>query len=197
MNLEPLILASASPRRRELLAVLGLPFEIQPSTFEEPSPETHPNPAAFGISLALGKAEDVAGRNPGRLVIAADTLVVLGTRLLAKPAGSNDASRMIRELSGHTHQVITGVAIVRYGESETARSFHTATDVTFRSLTEPEIRAYVATGEPMDKAGGYGIQGHGALLIEGIRGDYPNVVGLPVAPLALALRELGYPILGV
>jgi septum formation protein len=196
MDSKPLILASASPRRRELLALLGLPFEVQPSSFEEPSPETHPNPAAFAISLALGKAEEVAARNPGRLVIGADTLVVLGTQLLAKPSDPEDAARMIRALSGHTHQVITGVALVRRGDAEVERSFHAATDVTFRRLEEREIRTYVATGEPMDKAGAYGIQGHGALLIEGIGGDYPNVVGLPVAPLALALRELGYPILG-
>jgi septum formation protein len=197
MGTEPLILASASPRRRELLALLGLPFEVQPSGFEEPSPVSHPNPAAFAQSLALGKANDVAARNPGRWVIGADTLVVLGTQLLAKPVDREDAASMIRTLSGHTHQVVTGVALVRHSaDGGSEQSFHASTDVTFRSLEEAEIRAYVATGEPMDKAGAYGIQGHGALLIEGISGDFPNVVGLPVAPLALALRKLGYPILG-
>jgi septum formation protein len=196
MDSEPLILASASPRRRELLALLGLPFEVQPSGFEEPSPDSHPNPATFAVSLAKGKAEEIAARNRGRLVIGADTLVVLGTRLLAKPADYEDAARMIAALSGHTHQVITGVALVRRGECEAESSFHATTDVTFRRLQESEIRAYVATGEPMDKAGAYAIQGYGALLIEGISGDYPNVVGLPVTPLALTLRELGYPILG-
>ena len=189
----PLVLASASPRRRELIELLGVPFEVDPSAYEEPAPETHPDPAEFARSLALAKAEEVAARHPERLTLGADTIVVLEHRLLAKPADAADAKRMLRELSGRTHQVITGVALVSDGES---RSFHTSTDVTFRELEETEIRAYVATGEPMDKAGAYGIQGHGGLLIEGIRGDYPNVVGLPLAPLALALRELGIPVLG-
>ncbi len=105
---------------------------------------------------------------------------------------------MLRELSGKTHQVITGVAVVRSGEGKAEiRTFAESTDVTFRELEEAEIRAYVATGEPADKAGAYAIQGFGALLIRGIRGDYPNVVGLPVTPLALHLRELGFRILGL
>lgn len=194
MSRLPLILASASPRRRELIELLGVPFEVTPSAYEEPSPDSHPDPAAFARSLALSKAEDVARRHPGRLVLGADTIVVLKHRLLAKPKDAEDAARMLRELSGRTHQVITGVGLVVHEELE--RSLHAATDVTFRDLDEAEIRAYVATGEPMDKAGAYGIQGHGGLLIEGIRGDYPNVVGLPLTPLALALRELGIPVLG-
>jgi septum formation protein len=194
---EPLVLASASPRRRELLGLLGLAFEVEVSRFDEPSPETHSHPSDFAATLARGKAEEVARRRPGRLDIGADSLVFLGQRLLSKPSGPEDAARMLRELSGRTHQVITGVALVLHGaEEEVERCFHTVTEVRFRALTDAEIQAYVATGEPMDKAGAYGIQGFGGLLIEGIVGDYPNVVGLPVTPLALALRDLGYPVLG-
>lgn len=188
-----IILASASPRRRELLALLGHPYEVIPSRYEELLPETYPDPGALAVHLAQEKARDVAREHPDALVIGADTVVALGTRVYGKPADRHDAARMLRELSGKTHQVITGVALL----SGAARTFSAITDVTFRELQEPEIAAYVETGEPMDKAGAYAIQGYGGLLISGIRGDYPNVVGLPLMPLALHLRELGVPILGL
>jgi septum formation protein len=191
----PLVLASASPRRRELLGVLGVPFEVIPSAYEEPSPETHPDPAAFARHLAEEKARDVARRHPEALVIGADTVVALGEHLYAKPVDSPDAERMLRELSGREHVVVTGVALARAGD--TVRSFSVATRVRFRALLADEIRTYVGSLEPLDKAGAYAIQGLGGLLIEGIEGDYPNVVGLPLTPLALELRALDYEILGV
>ena len=195
-----LILASASPRRRELLGLLGLAFEVIPSAYEEPAPERHRDPSGFAEHLAVEKALDVARRHRGRLVIGADTVVAMGGRLYGKPSDREDAARMLRELSGRAHHVTTGVALVCAACErcpETIESFHVRTEVRFRALLEPEIRAYVATGEPMDKAGAYGIQGHGGLLIESIAGDYPNVVGLPLTPLALRLRARGLSILGL
>lgn len=194
-----LILASGSPRRRELIRFLGLPHEIIPSAYDEQMPETHPEPAALAIELATEKALDVAqtldDAKSGVLVLGADTVVALAERIYGKPTGPDDAVRMLTELSGKTHQVITGMALVRGGE--VIHQFAARTDVVFRRLHEAEIAAYVATEEPMDKAGSYGGQSFGALLIEEIRGDYHNVVGLPVTALALALRELGIPVLGV
>jgi septum formation protein len=188
-----LVLASASPRRKELLALLRVPFEIIPSAYEEQLPEAHPDPAALAVHLAGEKALDVARRNPGALVLGADTVVALGTRVYGKPADAADAARMLGELSGRTHEVITGVALMA---PQGVRRFATRTSVRFRELEEAEIQAYCGTGEPLDKAGAYAIQGCGAVLIRGIEGDYPNVVGLPLAPLALLLRELGIPVLG-
>lgn len=194
-----LILASGSPRRRELIRFLGLPHEVIPSAYEEIVPETHPEPAALAMELATAKALDVAhtlnGAHPETLVLGADTLVALAERIYGKPTGPEDAARMLGELSGKTHQVITGVALVRGGE--VVHRFAARTEVVFRRLYEAEITAYVATGESLDKAGSYGGQGYGALLIEEIRGDYQNVIGLPVTALALALRELGIPVLGL
>jgi len=187
-----LILASASPRRKELLGLLRLTFEVVPSAYEEVLPEEHPDPAALAVHLAAEKALDVSRRRPGELVLGADTVVALGPRIYGKPTGPADARRMLRELSGKTHEVITGVALVRtHGDTPQTKTLAARTEVRFRELDDPEIDEYLDTGEPFDKAGAYGIQGYGALLIEGIRGDYPNVVGLPVAPLALLLRAEG------
>lgn len=190
----PLILASASPRRRELIGFLGVPFEVIPSAYDEVLPESHPDVPALARHLAAEKARDVARRFPERLVVGADTIVVLGDRVYGKPADVPDAERMLAELAGRTHRVVTAVALVR-GDRE--RSEAVTTEVTFRPLSNAEIRAYVATGEPLDKAGAYGIQGYGTILIEGIRGDYTNVVGFPVPTVAALLREWGIPILGV
>jgi len=189
MTDEPLILASASPRRRELLRLLGLPFEVVPSAFEEPAPASHPDPEALARELALAKARDVARNHPRRWVLGADTVVWLGDRLLGKPADASEAAAMLAALVGRTHRVTTGLALLRRGGPELTA--HATTEVTFRPLTPREVAAYVATGEPYDKAGGYGIQGHGALLVEGVRGDYPNVVGLPLVPLLRLLRAAG------
>jgi septum formation protein len=191
-----LILASASPRRQELLGLLALPFEVIPSEVDEAALVRELGeqllPAEMARRLAELKAADVAARHPDALVLGADTIVVLGDAILGKPVSPDDARRMLALLSGRTHQVITGIAL-RGGVSV---SDAVSTGVTFRELTSREIDAYVATGEPMDKAGAYALQGRAAVLIEGIHGDYTNVVGLPVPRLAILLRRYGIPILG-
>jgi septum formation protein len=191
-----LILASQSPRRRELLQVLGWPFDVIPSGVDESTVPAGLAPAALARWLAEQKADDVAHRHPGAFVIGADTIVVLGDEVMGKPVDPEDAARMLRALSGATHRVITGIAVRREGPEPLQLSDAVETEVTFRPLTDHEIEAYVRTGEPMDKAGAYAIQGCGALLAAGIRGDYPNIVGLPVARLAELLRSVGFRILG-
>ncbi len=188
-----IILASASPRRKELMGLLGIPFEVVASAYEEVMPETHPDPSALAVHLASEKAREVAKRQPDEWILGADTIVALGGRLFGKPKDGDDACRMLRELSGRAHQVLTGVCLIEPGGGEYALA--ASTDVYFRELLEAEIAAYVESGEPMDKAGAYAIQGIGGLLIERISGDYPNVVGLPITPLALLLRRLGFAVL--
>jgi septum formation protein len=191
-----LILASQSPRRQELLRVLDWPFDIIPSAVDEAAAPAGLAPARLAVGLAEQKAQDVAERYPGAFVIGADTIVVLGDQVMGKPADMDDARRMLRALSGVTHQVLTGIAVRRAGSEPLLLSDVVATEVTFRRLTDNEIEAYLLTGEPMDKAGAYAIQGYGALLVAGVRGDYPNIVGLPVARLAELLRSVGFRILG-
>jgi len=191
---DPVILASASPRRRELIAILGVPFEVVPSAYDEHLPLVHPDVPELAAHLAAEKARDVAVRFPDRWVLGADTIVALGDRVFGKPSDDEDAVRMLEELSNRTHLVITAVALAHAGH---VRTCAVSTDVTFRPLSEVEIRAYVATGEPKDKAGAYAIQGFGSLLIAGIRGDYTNVVGFPVPAVADMLRAVGFSILGV
>lgn len=194
----PLILASASPRRKELLTLLGRPFEVVPSAYEEVLPEAHPHPEELAAHLSTAKALEVAERHPEALVLGADTIVTLNMRIYGKPRDRADAVRMLGELSGRTHQVITAVTVTFPRDGQRwMHSLAATTDVTFRRLDPVEIEAYAAMEEPHDKAGAYAIQGYGGLFIEGIQGDYPNVVGLPVMPLALLLRNLGIPILGL
>ena len=179
------VLASASPRRRELLQTAGVEFTVRVSDADEHiEPDTPPHEAV--MSLARQKALAVAQTCPDDLVIGADTVVVYGGTILGKPADAADAARMLRMLSGKTHTVYTGVCLARAGKAET---FFEQTQVTFYPLTQQEIDAYIATGEPMDKAGAYGIQGRGCTLVERISGDYFNVVGLPVAAVCRRLRE--------
>ena len=178
------VLASASPRRRELLQRAGVEFIVRVSDADEHiEPDTPPHEAV--MALARQKALAVAKTCPGDLVIGADTVVVYDGAILGKPADAADAARMLRMLSGKTHVVYTGVCLVCADKEET---FYEQTRVTFYPLTEQEIEAYVATGEPMDKAGAYGIQGRGCTLVQGICGDYFNVVGLPVAAVCRRLR---------
>ena len=188
--MRPLILASSSPRREELLRQVGLSFEIVPSNAEEPLVESLP-PAAVAERLALDKARAVAALRPGGLVIGADTVVVLDGRMLGKPSGDAEAREMLRSLSGRRHEVTTGIAVV---DSDTGDSSFDSvtTQVDFALLSDEVIDRYIATGEPMDKAGAYGIQGCGALLIQGIVGCYTNVVGLPLRRLAELLAQFGY-----
>lgn len=189
-----IILASQSPRRRELLAQMGVPqFEVVPALGEEiASPGL--SPAQLVEVLSRQKAEEVAVQaGPDDVVIAADTVVAVDGAVLGKPRDPADAARMLSLLSGRAHTVYTGVTVRRGTFSRTA---HEATQVRFRPLTQSEISAYIATGEPMDKAGAYGVQGQGALLVERIDGDFFNVMGLPVVLLAEMLGEFGIQLLG-
>jgi septum formation protein len=182
------VLASASPRRAGLLRGAGYRFRVlHPQTDETLRPRETPERAAE--RLARDKALDVAARVKAGRVVAADTLVVVGGRVLGKPAGRRDAGRMLRMLSGRTHRVVTGVAVC--GPAGTGmRSGRCVTRVTFSRLTDADISWYVRSGEPMDKAGAYGIQGKASLLVERISGSYTNVVGLP---MELVRRFLGRP----
>ncbi|MFC6591012.1 Maf family protein [Deinococcus lacus] len=179
----PPILASGSPRRRELLAYLLPAFEVIVSEVSEESAET--DPAALAVALAQRKAGAVARQHPGRPVLGADTVVALGGTLLGKPADEAENREFIQRLSGQTHQVVTGLCLVTGGQVHTA---YESTAVTFRPLSAAEIAHYAASGEGLDKAGGYGIQGLGMALVERIDGDYSNVVGLPLARTLELLR---------
>ena len=184
-----IVLASRSPRRRQLLEQMGLrDFRIVCSDADETaSPGLTPPALVEALSARKAAAVQHAAA-AGDLIIAADTVVALDGAVLGKPAGERDAERMLSALSGRTHQVFTGLTVACGAD---VRTVSEETAVTFRPLTAEEIAAYVRTGEPMDKAGAYGIQGYGALLVEGIRGDYYNVMGLPVCRLGGLLRELG------
>ena len=196
-----LILASASPRRQELLRNAGIPFTVQPADIDE-SPRAGEGARECAERLAQEKALAVFQGHPQSWVLGADTIVVVDDTILGKPRDADDASRMLRLLSGRTHAVITGVYLAGPAAvgslasrqvpvaSGTEASSET-TLVTFRKLSESEIRDYVATGEPMDKAGAYGIQGIASRWIPRIEGDYSNVVGLPVARVYAMLRERG------
>ncbi len=174
-----IILASKSPRRRELLTMLGLEFTVIPAVGEEKvSPSMTPGETV--MSLALGKAREIADNHPDSLVIGSDTLVYLDGKPMGKPHSEEEAASMLRQLSGKVHQVYTGIAVV-CGDDE--KVDFEKTDVQFRELTEDEIKWYIGTGEPMDKAGAYGIQGQGAVFIPKIDGDYFTVMGLPLCKL--------------
>jgi len=187
--MKKIILASASPRRVELLNKLGLRFMQKVSSVSEDEAENLP-PIRLVEKLALDKAKDVARRIDGGVVIGADTAVVFEDRILGKPADFCEAVEMLKMLSGNTHEVISGIALV---DAETGKYLveHELTEVSFRDLTVEEIENYVRTGEPMDKAGAYGIQGIGAILVRGIRGCYNNVVGLPLTKLVEMLGRFG------
>ena len=182
-----IVLASGSPRRRELLEMLGLGFRVCPAKGEETAPKGAGPEATVG-ALAAAKASEVAQGCPDSLVIAADTIVWAQGRILGKPRDEADAKRMLHMLSGDTHEVYTGVAIIYRGKSVCGAE---RTKVFFRELSDDEIDGYVATGEPMDKAGAYGIQGRASLMVRRIEGDYFNVVGLPLCRLGQMLEEIG------
>jgi len=184
----PLVLASQSPRRRDLLHRLGLEFEVQPSDVDESFPEDVESGEAVEI-VAARKAARTALFHPDGLTLAADTVVVLGDEVLGKPVSAAHARDMLQRLSGRTHIVYTGIALAHPTSGRTVTD-HEATRVTFGELDSAEISAYVATGSPMDKAGSYGIQDdYGALLVERIEGDYYNVVGLPLRCLYRTIRQ--------
>ncbi len=210
MTLDPILLASASPRRSEILSNLGIPHRVSPADVDE-TPFPGEDPVAHVERLARAKAEAVAARHPGEWVLAGDTVVVVDGELLGKPVDETEAVRMLLRLQGRGHQVASGLALVLPPEqwpgaspsgsggspgSDSHRmlggmlSGVEITRVRFRSFDRATAEGYAATGEPLDKAGAYGIQGLGSILVEGIQGDYSNVVGLPV-PLLVRLLEMG------
>ncbi|ADO58100.1 septum formation protein Maf [Paenibacillus jamilae] len=192
-----IILASTSPRRKELLAYLRLPFEVVPSHADESTPESW-TPQQIVETLAARKAEAVvrtaAQSEEAGLVIGSDTIVVLEDSVLGKPADHADAVRMLTALQGRTHRVYTGVACIHTGTGKMLVR-HRQTEVTMKPLNQEQIVAYVNTGEPSDKAGSYGIQGMGATLVESIQGCYFNVVGLPLSLLSDMLSDFGVNVL--
>lgn len=188
ITIPKLILASASPRRAEILRSVGWPFEALPAHIDE-SREDGEKANAYVERVARLKAEAVAARSPRSLVLGADTVVVIDDEILGKPCDEDDANRMLRVLNGRRHQVLTGMALVNDADGQ-SKVAHEVTEVRFAEMSDQEINWYVATGEPMDKAGAYAIQGHGALFIKEIRGDYFNVVGLPVRLLYALVSEV-------
>ncbi|TCS79058.1 Maf family protein [Tepidibacillus fermentans] len=192
-NVKTLILASSSPRRRELLELVGVPFFVHASQVsEEVSQNLHPSQVVE--ELALRKAEDVSQFYKEGLVIGADTIVVLDEQILGKPKNRSEAFTMLKMLQGRSHTVYSGIAIIDCQSKRKVVS-HQKTNVKMRALSDEEIRAYISTNEPLDKAGSYGIQGIGAILVERIEGDYFNVVGLPLALLYDLFKQFNISIL--
>ncbi len=179
-----LTLASASPRRRQLLEMLGIPMHVVPSSVEEVR-RPGETPAGYAERLAREKAGSV----PGAYVLGADTIVILGDEVLEKPADAQDAVRMLERLQGQVHEVCTAVALASAGVTRVRAD---VTRVTFRPVSTEFLRAYVATGEPMDKAGAYGIQGYGAALVDRVEGDFFSVMGLPVRLVLELMQEAGW-----
>ncbi len=192
--MKTILLASASPRRRELLDRLGFPYIVHPADIDESSAII--DPAALVQDLSLRKATAVATlpeivkEYPDAIVLGSDTVVSLSGEILGKPADPEDAFLMLSRLSGRTHTVFTGVCLAFTDAKTEPITFTDSTDVTFYPLSEEEIRAYIATGEPLDKAGAYGIQGQAFRFIKEIRGDYNTVMGLPAAHLYQVLKDL-------
>lgn len=188
-NLAPLILASASPRRREMLASLGLDFRVEAADADE-RVQAGEGSRAFVVRVAQDKAMLVADRHPGVWVLGADTVVVLDGDILGKPVDAEDAVVMLKRLVGREHEVWTGFCLYRAGD-DAPHCRAVKTDVRFAELPDPVIRAYVRSGDPLDKAGGYGIQSLGGFMVAGIRGSYSNVVGLPLAEVLAEMTTMG------
>lgn len=184
---EQIVLASASPRRKELLAMLGVPFIVRTSNVEETSVQAD-TARQYVKEVALLKTRDVAVNSPGQLVIGADTIVVYANQILHKPKSPEEAIQHLMKLANNRHSVMTAVAIIQPDGTET--TFVEETTVVFKNVSVEMIEVYVQTGDPFDKAGGYGIQTNGALLVDRIEGDYNNVVGLPIATLVQTLLTL-------
>jgi septum formation protein len=181
------ILASQSPRRRELLTLIGIPHEVRPADLDE-TMRPGESPTGYAERLARAKAQAVAEGDERAIVIGADTIVVLDGEVLGKPADASEAVQTLRRLAGRTHTVHTAVAVAHGGHLESGVE---SVEVTFRPLTQEQVEAYVATGEPLDKAGAYGIQGYGAVIVERIHGDYFAVMGLALGRLVGLLERVG------
>lgn len=175
---KPLILASASPRRQQFLTDLGLDFTSHPAEIDE-TPQAGETPTDFALRMALAKARAIARQYPQAYVIGSDTVVTVDNRILGKPVDTTQALNILRRLQGKTHQVITGLALICLQEN-CCQSLTRTTDVTFNSFSDSILEAYIQTGEPMDKAGAYGIQGIGSFLVHSIQGSCSNVIGLPL-----------------
>ncbi len=187
MSAPRVILASSSPRRHDLLELIGIRHEVIPANIDE-SIRGRELPVKHAERLAREKAGAIASLDPTSVAIGADTIVLIDKKILGKPANSVDAGSMLRLLSGREHTVVTAVAVARGKKIASAVE---KVSVTFRELSDDEIDAYIATGEPMDKAGAYGIQGYGATIVERIEGDYFAVMGLPLVRLVSLLKEVG------
>ncbi len=185
MAVLPLVLASGSPRRKDLLESMGLEFTIDPCSVDEPAPNAGEKPSTYAARMAELKSSDAAQRHPGKVIIGADTVVTLDGRILSKPKDADEAVEMLTMLAGRTHQVATACCLT-LPEGETV-SFTVHSEVTMRISRPATLKAYARSGESLDKAGGYAIQGMGAFIIEKINGSYTSVVGLPLAELAEAL----------
>lgn len=184
-----LILASASPRRKELLEKIGLPFTVQPAKGEERI--TQKSPAAVVMELSRQKAEEIAAAQTGDcIIIGADTVVAKGEKIMGKPKDAADAKQMLRSIADDCHQVYTGVTLIRTGAHPQSVIFQEKTDVFLYPISDAELDAYIASGDPMDKAGAYGIQGDFAIYVKRIAGDYYNVVGLPIGRVYQELKRM-------
>ncbi|WP_024831952.1 Maf family protein [Ruminiclostridium josui] len=184
-----IVLASSSPRRKDLLQQIKLPFEIIPSEIDENINELTGTPAQKAEQLAYNKAKDVSNRIKKGLVLGADTIVVIDNEILGKPKDSEDAFQMLKKLSGKEHEVITGICLLDL-DNNIELIEHETTIVQFIELDDEKIRAYIKTGEAFDKAGSYAVQGLGSVLVKGINGCYSNVVGLPLTRLSYMLEKL-------
>jgi septum formation protein len=191
--MKKIILASASPRRAELLRQIGIEFTVDPAIGPE-LPFTGGDPHEYARMLSMNKAKQVAPCHPAALIIAADTFGMIAGQFIGKPHTATEAVKMLAGLSGRSHAVITGFTVLNTKTGKCI-SHSVETTVRFRRLTRKEIESYAASGEPLDKAGAYAIQGKGAVLVESIEGDYSNVVGLPLAALAEALKDFGVDVL--
>lgn len=184
-----LILASASPRRKELLEKIGLPFTVQPAKGEERI--TQKRPAAVVMELSRQKAEEIAAaQTEDCIIIGADTVVARGDKIMGKPKDAADAKQMLRSIADDCHQVYTGVTLIRTGAHPQSVTFQEKTDVFLYPISDAELDAYIASGDPMDKAGAYGIQGDFAIYVKRIAGDYYNVVGLPIGRVYQELKRM-------
>ena len=183
------ILASASPRRKELLEKIGLPFTVQPAKGEERI--TQKSPAAVVMELSRQKAEEIAAaQTEDCIIIGADTVVAKGEKIMGKPKDAADAKQMLRSIADDCHQVYTGVTLIRTGAHPQSVAFQEKTDVFLYPISDAELDAYIASGDPMDKAGAYGIQGDFAIYVKRIAGDYYNVVGLPIGRVYQELKRM-------
>ena len=191
--MKKIILASSSPRRKNLLSQIGLEFEVDPSDYQEDL-TLKMEPKELAEHLSLGKAKDVAKRHKDSIIIAGDTFCVFEKEILGKPHTPERAKEMLQKLNGKSHSIITGFTII---DTETNKQVSKSieTKVYFRNISEEEIDAYIATGEPLEKAGAYAMQHLGGLFIEKIEGDYFNIIGLPILPLSIELKNFGINIL--